>query len=377
MHVRQDSVIDPDSPPGTPHRAPPEQHGWLRGAGRVCARTAPVALLVLLGGCASGHVAPALPSALPSPVPSAASAPAPRIEAAQAMRMGESLRTAGDPTGAAVFFRRAHTLAPDDPAPLLGMADAAAATGRHDEAADLFRQTLALDPGNVAARLGYGRTLLAMSRPGPARAELRAALDADPADPRAALALGVAAELDGDPDAARAVYREALRLNPDNVLLRNNLALSLAIAGDSGQAIALLDELAGTLEGGSRVRQNLALANALAGHDDQARAIAAQDLDGPTLANRLAFFRSLRGLDGPRLAQAVMCNCTARTPGAPADAANPDLVSDDALALAPAQTLAGLRTTHLASPTTALAVAEGIRQPLGEEGYARAGASTR
>ncbi len=304
MFARPQTAIDPKPPPA---------HGRSRRSNRARALVAPIALLLatLLAGCAGNPFMSAGPPAgsglatLTAPP----TAPAPSIETAQAMRMGEALRAAGDATGAAVFFRRAHMLAPDDPAPLLGMADAAAASGRHDDAAELYRQTLALDPTNTAAHLGYGRTLLAMGRPGSARAELRAALDSDPADPRAALALGVAAELDGDPDAARAVYRDALRLNPDNVLLRNNLALSLSIAGDSGQAIALLDELAGTLEGGPRVRQNLALVNALAGHDDQARAIAAQDLDGPALAERLAFFSRLRTLDGTRLAQAVMCAC--------------------------------------------------------------------
>lgn len=351
MRARQVAADDSGAPPEIVHVARTSRE---RFRGRRWATTIPVMLLlIILGGCAGGPVAPSYSSA--SAGPPAAPAPAPRIEVAQALRMGDALRADGDPVGAAVFYRRAHDLEPDDLAPLLGMANAAAATGQHDAAAALFRQVLARDPGNAAARLGYGRTLLAMHQPATARAELRAALDADPADPRAALALGVAAELDGDPEAARAVYRDGLRHNPNHVLLRNNLALSLMIAGDTDQAIDILDQLAQTLDGGARVRQNLALANALAGHDDQARAIAAQDLRGAALDARLSFFQQLRSLDGPRLAEAVM---SLRAPHALAS------VSTDHFSLtAPAPVFAELHTTHLASPE-AVAVDERPRLPM-------------
>jgi Flp pilus assembly protein TadD len=235
--------------------------------------------------------------------------PPPDVALPQAIRMAEAVRTGGDITGAAVFYRRAHALAPEDPRPLIGLADAASAAGSYESAVDLYRKASVLAPGNAAGRLGYGRALLSLGLSDLARAELRAAIAADPEDYRGYLALGVALDLGGETLEAQRIYQSGLQRNPGNLSLQNNLALSLALSGRTGEAIDMLRVIARQPVGGLRVRQNLALVHAIAGDLNEAEAIAAHDLRGAQLLHHLAFLRSLQGLNGARLAAAVMCAC--------------------------------------------------------------------
>jgi Flp pilus assembly protein TadD len=234
---------------------------------------------------------------------------------AQAMRMADSVRAGGDMSAAAVFYRRAHTLAPEKLEPMIGLAQSAAALGANEEAARLYREAVAIAPNNAQARLGFGRVLLALDHPDMAASELRAAIDADPGDYRAYVALGVALDLSCDQRQAQQVYRDGLQHNPGNLALRNNLALSLALAGNNDEAIDMLRELSRELGSGPRVRQNLALVYALAGRGEDAAAMAQRDFSGARLRHNLALYESLRGMNGPRLAADVVC---ASDPGDPA-----------------------------------------------------------
>jgi Flp pilus assembly protein TadD len=226
---------------------------------------------------------------------------------AQVMRMADSVRAGGDESAAAVFYRRAHALAPEKLEPLVGLARSAAALGANDEAAQLYRKAVALAPEDAQVRLGFGRVLLALDRPDIAAGELRAAIAADPGDYRAYVALGVALDLSCDQRQAQQVYRDGLQRNPGNLSLRNNLALSLALAGDSDEAIDMLRDLSRELGAGPRVRQNLALVYALAGRAEDAASMAQRDFAGARLRHNLALYESLRGMNGPRLAADVVC----------------------------------------------------------------------
>jgi len=261
-------------------------------------RPAMAVLLLTLGGCAAGQV--------PSPdKPETAS----EVAFPQAMRMAKSVRTSGDAAGAALFYRRAHMLAPEKPEPLIGLAEAAAASGAAEEAGALYHMALAIDPGNSAARLGYGRMMLLLGRIEVALPILREFVDSDAGDDRGYLALGIAYDLSGDPHEAQRVYRDGLLHTPDNPSLRNNLALSLAMSGNAGEAIDLLRELSREPGAAGRARQNLALAYVLDDRLPDAQAIAMQDLRGSQLQDALAFFQYLRELSGAQLAEAVMCRC--------------------------------------------------------------------
>jgi Flp pilus assembly protein TadD len=226
---------------------------------------------------------------------------------AQVMRMAEAVKASGDMSAAAVFYRRAHTLAPQKLEPLVGLAQSAAALGANEEAAQLYRKAVALAPDNAPVRLGFGRVLLALDRPDLAAAELHAAIAADPGDYRAYVALGVALDLSCDQQQAQQIYRDGLRHDPGNLSLRNNLALSLALAGNDDEAIDMLRDLSRELGAGPRVRQNLALVYALTGRAEDAAAMAQRDFSGARLRHNLALYDSLRGMSGPRLAADVVC----------------------------------------------------------------------
>lgn len=239
---------------------------------------------------------------------------APEVALPQAMRMAEAVRASGDITAAAVFYRRAHALAPQNPEPLIGLADAAAANRSYENAVDLYRKALALAPGHAGARLGYGRALLALGRTDLARVELESAIERDPYNYKGYLALGVALDLSGESQEAQRVYQTGLQYSPENVSLRNNLALSLALSGQTAEAVDMLRVIAYQPSGSSRARQNLALTLAIAGDLQQAEAVVARDLKGAALLRQLEFLRSLAGLNGPQLASALMCACVAGRP---------------------------------------------------------------
>jgi Flp pilus assembly protein TadD len=275
-----------------------------RGCRRAASATALLTLMMTAGGCAG----------LP-PTHDRITAEDHDGKLAQVMRMAESVKASGDASAAAVFYRRAHTLAPDKLEPLVGLAQSAAALGANEEAAQLYRRAVALAPGDAQVRLGFGRVLLALDRPDLAADQLRAAVAADPEDYRAYVALGVALDLSCDQRQAQDVYRDGLRHDPGNLSLRNNLALSLALAGDDDEAIDMLRDLSRELGAGPRVRQNLALVYALAGRADDAAAMAQRDFAGARLRHNLALYDSLRGMSGPRLAADVVCG---GEPGNPA-----------------------------------------------------------
>src|SRR5512132_2102499 len=267
-----------------------------RGCRRAASATALLTLMMTAGGCAG----------LP-PTHDRIAAEDHDGKLAQVMRMAESVKAGGDASAAAVFYRRAHTLAPQKLEPLVGLAQSAAALGANEEAAQLYRRAVALAPDDAQVRLGFGRVLLALDCPDMAAGELRAAVAAHPEDYRAYVALGVALDLSCDQRQAQQVYRDGLRHDPGNPSLRNNLALSLALAGDDDEAIDMLRDLSRELGAGPRVRQNLALVYALAGRAEDAAAMAQRDFAGARLRHNLALYDSLRGMNGPRLAADVVC----------------------------------------------------------------------
>ena len=239
---------------------------------------------------------------------------------AQIMRIAETTRAGGDLSGAATFYRRAHTMAPERAEPLLALGETSAALGLPDEAANAYRAALAINADNPEARRGYGKILIALNRPERAEQQFRAAIDLEPGDHRSYNGLGVALDLLGKHEQAQQNYVDGMEKAPDNSFLRNNLALSLALTKNYGEAIEALREIAGDPVAGRRARQNLALVYALAGQNDKAAAVASMDLKDDEVRNNLAYYASLRKLDGRALAEVVF---GVETPGGqlpPADA---------------------------------------------------------
>lgn len=224
----------------------------------------------------------------------------------QIMRIANSTQAGGDLSGAASFYRRAHTMAPERSEPLIALGETAAVLGAHEEAAKAYRSALAIDADNAKARRGYGKVLIFLNRPERAAHQFRAAIDLEPDDYRAYNGLGIALDLVGSHEGAQQSYVDGMEKAPDNSSLRNNLALSLALARNYKEAIEILRDIAGDPVAGRRVRQNLALVYGLSGQTEEAAAVASMDLNDDEVRNNLAYYESLRKLSGRALAEVVL-----------------------------------------------------------------------
>ncbi len=224
------------------------------------------------------------------------------------MRVADDAAAAGDLGTAAGLYRRAAELSSQDPQPLAKLGATLLQLRAYTEAAATYRAALKISPNPIEAELhrGLAVVLLALDQPEAALVELDAAVAKAPQDARLYNALGVAHDLLGRHDVAQQDYRNGLRLAPDNASLRNNLALSLALSRDYRTAVATLSELADRTDASPRHRLNLALIYGLAGDDKKAAAVARTTLDEAAVANNLAYYAMLRGMDDKARANAIM-----------------------------------------------------------------------
>ena len=239
----------------------------------------------------------------------------------QAMRMAESVRAGGDLPSASVFYNRAHEVDPSQAAPLIGLAETAAALGSTEKAIALFREAMTRPGSDGAVRRKYAGLLLKSGKQTEALDAYREALAIEPNDSRALNGIAVSLDVLGRPAEAREVYTRAITLAPHDVGIRSNLALSRALAGEHDEAIALLTQLAAEPSADPRTRQNLALALALKGQISEAAHTASRDLNEAELRNVLALYRSLAKLPQQQRA-ALVFNIAGRPAGSTADLAS-------------------------------------------------------
>ena len=214
----------------------------------------------------------------------------------QAMRMAESVRAGGDPASATAFYSRAHEIDPSQAAPLVGLAETAAALGSTDKALELFREAITLSSNDGSLHRKYAGLLLKSGKPAQALEAYREALAIEPNDGKALNGIAVSLDLLGRPGEAREAYTRALALSPHDPGIRSNLALSQALAGQHDEAVAQLTQLASEPSADARTRQNLALALALRGQIADAAGTASRDLSEAELRNAMALYRSLAKL---------------------------------------------------------------------------------
>jgi len=212
------------------------------------------------------------------------------------LRVADSTRESGDPAAAVPLYRRAHKLAPEDPRPLIALAETLVEIGAYDDAAEVWVQALRLDDMNARALRGYGNTLVALGQPQLAMTRFAAANELEP-DPATYNGMGVAYDVMGDAANAQDSYRDGLVLAPDDVSLQNNLGLSLALDGQYDEALALLEPIGLAPGATARQRQNLALAYGLNRDYEMAERLGRLDLDEVAVRQNLAYYDTLRGID--------------------------------------------------------------------------------
>lgn len=229
-----------------------------------------------------------------------------RSKYAQALRMADNVGRNGDPAAALAFYERAAALQPNELEPQVGLAQSAAIAGNFAVSAQAYRRALAIAPNRAEFLYGHGRALLMLGETPQAVEQFSRYIRTEPGDPRGYIGLGIAHDIVGDHAAGQTAYLDGLQAAPDNMALRNNLALSLAMSGESEDAVGILRELAQEPGIAPRVRQTLALVYAISGRMDAAADLARQGTNGAEARDTIAFFRSLQGLRGPALAEAVL-----------------------------------------------------------------------
>lgn len=210
------------------------------------------------------------------------------------LRVGDAARDAGDISAAIPIYRRAHALAPLEPAPLLRLAETLHSVGAYREAGNAWDRILRIDADDFDARVGYGETLAALGQPILALEQFQLAAEID-ANTRMFNGIGVSNDMLGNPVAAQAAYRSGLELEQTAKLL-NNLGLSLALSGDTAQAIATLEEADRFSEAGARQRANLALAYTASGNTSRAAEILSRDMDDVSMMRTISFYETITAL---------------------------------------------------------------------------------
>lgn len=230
------------------------------------------------------------------------------------LRVGDAARDAGDISAAIPIYRRAHALAPLEPAPLLRLAETLHSVGAYREAGNAWDRILRIDADDFDARVGYGETLSALGQPILALEQFQLAAEID-ANTRMFNGIGVSNDMLGNPVAAQAAYRSGLELEQTAKLL-NNLGLSLALSGDTAQAIATLEEADRFSEAGARQRANLALAYTASGNTSRAAEILSRDMDDVSMMRTISFYETITALpDHASKVAAMGAHSTARKNG--------------------------------------------------------------
>lgn len=128
---------------------------------------------------------------------------------------------------------RALTTAPENPEPVIILAEAYLEAEHRAEAAEAYRFALSIDGQSGKAHFGLGKLYLRDSRLEEARPHLEAALRNGEQDPAIFNALGILEDQSGDHASAQIFYQAGLELDPDNTALANNLGVSLVLSKPS------------------------------------------------------------------------------------------------------------------------------------------------
>lgn len=231
------------------------------------------------------------------------------------LRVGDAARDAGDISAAIPIYRRAHALAPLEPAPLLRLAKTLHSVGAYREAGNAWDRILRIDADDFEARVGYGETLTALGQPILALEQFRIAAETGEST-RMFNGIGVANDMLGNPAAAQAGYRSGLELKQTAKLL-NNLGLSMVLSGETEDAIATLEDAGKFPEAGARQRANLALAYTASGNTARAAEILSLDMDDVSMIRTIAFYETVTALpDHASKVAAIGAYSTARKNGA-------------------------------------------------------------
>ena len=168
-----------------------------------------------------------------------------------------------------------------------GKAQTALAKGQTDKALTHAEAAVLGEPRNASYRAMLGATYMEAGRFQSAVTSFGDAMALGETSPRTALSLALAQIAAGDARSARALLSE-YRDDLDAA----DLGLALALAGDTDQGVHILSNAIRGGNNNAKTRQNLAYAYALKGDWRSARVMAAEDVPGNQINQRIAEWAS-------------------------------------------------------------------------------------
>jgi tetratricopeptide (TPR) repeat protein len=159
---------------------------------------------------------------------------------------------------AAAVFRRAATLAPDNPATWINFSTAVVAVGQPKAARAAAHRALARAPGDADAHCALGQAEIAAGNPAGAHAAFHAAARARPGFADAWVNLGLACYRLGDVQGTVQAMQTALRAFPGHSIAEANLAAFQLLRGETDEALARLRAVLDRDPGCVAARLNLA-----------------------------------------------------------------------------------------------------------------------
>jgi len=228
-------------------------------------------------------------------------------------------------------------------------ADAESAIKARDavKAVAAAEEAVALAPRNAAYRSTLGQAYLIAGRFTSAEASFADAVALDPTPGRASFNLALSQIALGKWEAARDRLVALSGIMPDA-----DVGLAFALAGDREGALVILEKAAREEGAGAKVRQNLALTYALSGRWNDAQTVAAQDVPGNQILQRISEWSKFARPESSWDQVASLLGVTpAEDPGRPAALALAD-TGPTAVAVAepvPVETEMGAQAMALAS----------------------------
>jgi Flp pilus assembly protein TadD len=178
----------------------------------------------------------------------------------QLLRYCSKFQKSGDLVTAAGLCDRAHRLEPQNPVPLMQLADILNGLNQPEQAMAAYRMIIETSPRHADARYQLGKMHIARGEYDLAAAQFQAALRSNAGDPRFYNALGVSHGMIGANESSMQAFADGLKIAPKHISLRNNMGLALVMSGNHEDGVRMLEEVAADPAANEASHQNLQLA---------------------------------------------------------------------------------------------------------------------
>lgn len=178
----------------------------------------------------------------------------------QLLRYCSKFQKKGDLVTAAGLCDRAHRLEPQNPVPLMQLAEILNGMNQPEQAMAAYRMVIETSPQHADARYELGKMHIARGEYDLAAAQFQASLRSNPGDPRFYNALGISHGMVGANESAMQAFADGLNIAPKHISLRNNMGLALVMSGNHEEGVRMLEGVAADPAANQTSHQNLQLA---------------------------------------------------------------------------------------------------------------------